>query len=111
MKVTNNTSFAVIAFGYHTRRGYGDDVTIQPGEFADVSGPYVDEMDGGSCYIHLSGEITCHEGLDDDNGFQVIQGAPLCLSAEDRGVTVRHYLDEVEPYVAEWRLANPQRKK
>lgn len=111
MKVTNNTSYPVIAFGTETRLGYGEDVTVQPGESADVSGPYVGEMGGGDCYIHLAGEITCHEGPDDDSGFQVIRGTPLCLSAGGRGVTVRHHLDEPEQYVVEWRLTHPQRKK
>lgn len=113
MKVTNNTSYPVIVFGTETRLGsYGEDVTVQPGESADVSGPYVGEMGGGGCYIHLAGEITCHEGPDDDSGFQVIRGTPLCLSAGGgRGVTVRHHLDEPEQYVVEWRLTHPQRKK
>lgn len=111
MKVTNKTSYPVIAFGTETKLGYGEDVTIPPSESADVSGPYVGEMGGGDCYIHLAGEITCHDGPDDDNGFQVVQGTPLCLLADGRGVTVRHHLDELEQYVSEWRLAHPQRKK
>ena len=111
MKVTNNTSYPVIAFGTETRLGYGEDVIIQPGECADVSGPYVGEMGGGDCYIHLAGEIICHEGCDDGSDFQVIKGTPLCLLAGGRGVTVRHHLDELEQYVSEWRLAHPQRKR
>lgn len=111
MKVINSTSYPVIAFGMETSRGYSEDITIQPGESADVSGPYVGEMGGGDCYIHLAGEITCHEGPDDDSGFQVVQGTPLFLLAGGRGVTVRHHLDELEQHVVEWRLAHPQRKK
>lgn len=113
MKVTNNTSYPVIAFGSETMTGlgYGDDVTIQPGDTVEVSGPYIGEMDGGDCYIHLAGEITCHEGPDDDNGYQVIQGNPLCLSASRRGVTVRHHLDPLEQHVAEWRLYHRGQKK
>ncbi|QQR78432.1 MAG: hypothetical protein IPJ68_05135 [Candidatus Moraniibacteriota bacterium] len=111
MKVINKTSYPIIAFGYHVEQGYAEDVTIQPGESADVSGPYVGEMGGGDCYIHLEGAITCHEGPDDDHGFQVVRGTQLCLSADGRGVTVRHHLDEPEPCVVQWRHAQPLRKK
>ena len=111
MKVTNHAACPTIAFGIVAKVGYGEDVTIQPGESADVSGPYLGEMGGGDCYIHLEGTITCHEGPDDDHGFQVIQGTPLCLGNGGRDVTVRHHLDEPEPCVVQWRHAQPLRKK
>lgn len=103
MKVINNTTFPVIVFSTETRLGYSEDVTIQSGKSRDVSGPYVGEMGSGDCYIHLAGEVTCHEGPDDNKGFQVVRGAPLSLLVGDRGVVVRHYLDELEPRVAAWR--------
>jgi len=113
MKVLNGTRAPLICFGLETRLGYGEDVVLAPGESAEVSGPYVGEMGGGSCFIYLKGEIFCQETPDDDkNGrFQVIQGTPLHLEADGRGITVRHHLDEAEPYVVAWRLAHPQPKK
>ena len=103
MKVTNHATYAIIAFGLHTQRGYGEDVRIEPGETKDVSGPYLGEMGGGKCYVQLDGDIVCHSGPDNDAGFQVIKGKPLCLQSGDLGVTVRHYEDEPEPHVKEWR--------
>ena len=57
MKVTNNTSFTLIAFGWFQSKGYGDDVSISPGQTADVNGPYLGEMGSGHCYIALPGEL------------------------------------------------------
>ena len=105
MKVKNCTTHPIIAFGYHIKRGYGEDVRIEPGEEKDVPGPYLGEMDGGACYVHIDGEIECHSSQDGDAGFQVIKGKPLCLKLKsgDVGVTVRHYKDEPEPFVKRWR--------
>lgn len=109
MKVTNKASFDIIAFGVHVPKGYGDDVTIPPGETAEISGPYVGEMGDGSCYIHLDGEVTCQEEPDDDNGLQIGRGNPICLQGGNRGVTIRHYADEPEAHVTAWRKSNPLR--
>lgn len=111
MKITNDTSYPIIAFGSVRRYGYGEDVSIQPGESANVSGPYVGEMGDGDCHLHVAGEIICHEGSDDGNCFQVIQGAPTNIDADGRGVTVRHHLDAPEQRVTEWRIAHPKREK
>lgn len=106
MKVTNNASFPVIAFGIHMEIGYGDDVIIQPGESAEVSGPRIGEMGKCSCYIHLDGELVCHEASDDDNSFQIARGMPIFLQLENKGITIRHHEDPAEEHVLEWRSRN-----
>ena len=107
MKVTNNASFPVIAFGIVIKIGYGDDVMIPPGKSADISGPYVGKMGGGSCHIHMEGELTCHENPDDDNGFQIAKGEPICLQIDDgKKINIRHFEDPVEDYVMAWRDCN-----
>ena len=106
MKITNKASYAIIAFGVATQHGYGEDVRIEPGQTANVSGPYIGEMDGGKCFIHIEGEITCQETPDDDIGFQVVRGGPLCLQSGDRGITARHHADAPEPHVIQWRRSN-----
>ncbi len=75
MKINNNTSFKIIAFCWHISHGYGDDVEIEPGESAEVNGPYIGEMGGGSCHVAIEGEISCHEKPDDEDGFQVLKGS------------------------------------
>lgn len=94
MKINNNTSSNLIAFGWHAKYGYGDDVEINPNQSAEVSGPYIGEMGGGSCHIVIEGEIVCQETPDDDNGFQVIAGNQLNLQAGDKGITVRHFSED-----------------
>ena len=94
MKVANNCSYDLIAFGWDTRLGYGDDVTILTGQSVDVSGPFIGEMGGGNCHLVLEGEIVCHEGEDDENGMHVSRGNPLPLQSGTSGITVRHHLDE-----------------
>lgn len=94
MKIFNKTSQDLIAFGWHTEHGYGNDVKIVPGQSADISGPYLGGMGGGSCYITIEGEIACQEEPDDDNGFQVIAGGQLNLQAGNKGVTVRHHSED-----------------
>jgi len=106
MNVTNNTSFSIIAFGYHEKNGYGADVEIASGETSEVNGPYLGEMGGGSCHMVIPGDLVCHEGPSDYDFFQVIAGKPLCLKVGDFGITVRHYEDELEEHVAEWRRLN-----
>ena len=92
MKVHNSTSYPIIAFVWHIRRGYGEDVTINPGETAEVIGPYLGKMGGGSCRIAFPGEISCQEGPDDASGYQVGVGNQLNLKSDsDVGITVRHY--------------------
>lgn len=106
MKITNCTKSAIIAFGIHSQYGYGDDVKIEIGETKDVSGPYIGEMGEGECYIALFGDIVCHDGHDDETGFQVVKDNPLCLQLDDhgvRGVTVRHHEDDPESHVTKWR--------
>ena len=106
MKVTNNASFDVIAFGTLNAKGYGNDVRIPAGQTAEVNGPYLGEMGGGSCHAALIGEIVCQETPDDNYGLQVLHGAPLRLGTGDRGITIRHYSDMPEEHVAKWRRNN-----
>ncbi|HOW60653.1 MAG TPA: hypothetical protein P5548_00950 [Candidatus Moranbacteria bacterium] len=94
MRIINKTSFNLIAFGWHTKYGYGNDVEIKTGQFADISGSYIGEMGGGSCCIAIEGEVICQETPDDENGFQVIPGSQLNLQAGDKGITVRHFSEE-----------------
>jgi len=93
MQIVNNTSFKLVAFAWHEQYGSGDKVEIEHGKSSEVLGPYLGEMGGGSCHIALEGEITCHEGPDDDNGFHVSKGNHLNLGNENEGVTVFHYLE------------------
>lgn len=99
MDITNKTSFPVIAFGWHIERGYGNDVTIEPGETKLVSGPYVGDMEDEPCFIHIAGEITCHEDPDNDSGFHVSADNQLNLSADKTGFCVRHHSEDrqIEP--------------
>ncbi|EKE10934.1 MAG: hypothetical protein ACD_15C00175G0004 [uncultured bacterium] len=98
MKIINNCSFAVIAFGWHLEYGYGEDVRIEPGQSAEIAGPYVGELGKGSCFIALSGEdVVCQEAPDDENGFHVSMGNQLSLgsgSTGSRGMTVRHFSED-----------------
>ncbi len=91
MKVSNNTSQRLIAFGWNTKLGYSEDVKIEPGQSVDVIGPRIGNMGGGGCRIVIEGEISCQENPDDDNGFQVVKGKQLNYRIGDNGVTVRHY--------------------
>ncbi|XLQ20159.1 MAG: hypothetical protein ACKUBY_00060 [Candidatus Moraniibacteriota bacterium] len=103
MKVTNNATFSIIAFCYDTAIGYGNDVEIQSNKSEEVEGPYLGEMGSGSCRVHIDGSITCHEAPDDEKSFEIQRGAQLCLRSGDKGIIVRHHLDEPEDYVIEWR--------
>jgi len=94
VKITNNCSYDLIAFGWDTRLGYGDDVTIAAKQSGEVSGPYVGEMGGGSCHLSIEGDIVCHEGDDDSNGFNVSKGNQLALQGGTQGVTVRHFSED-----------------
>ena len=106
MKITNEASFPVLAFGWLASKGYADDVLIGPGEAKDVNGPYLGEMDGGSCHVALIGEVTCQEAPDDVRGMQIGLGMPIHLGADDRGVTIRHHSDPPEDCVLEWRSSS-----
>ena len=96
MKVTNRTSYPLIAFGWHLQKGYGEDVAVAPGASVEVSGPYLGDMKGEPCYIHLAGSITCQEGSDDGNGFQVACGKQLSLRGHstESGITIRHHSED-----------------
>lgn len=94
MLITNQTTYTIIAFCWHTRHGYGADTEIKAGETVDVFGPYLGKMGEGNAYVIVEGEINCHETEDDDKGFRVSRGQHLALKSGDRGVTVRHYLDK-----------------
>jgi hypothetical protein len=103
MRITNKTGFAIIAFGWHKTRGYGEDVRISPGAIVEVNGPHLGEMGGGSCHVAIGGTLTCHEDLDNDIAMQVLKGEPLVLGMGDLGITVRHHADLPEDCVLDWR--------
>jgi hypothetical protein len=91
MIVKNNTSGALLAFGWHKQGGPGEEVIIPSGESIDVKGPYLGEMGGGSCYASVPGQVTCQENPDDDNGFQITKHTPLYLENQndtDIGITI-----------------------
>ncbi|MHB1163015.1 MAG: hypothetical protein ACYCZZ_00575 [Minisyncoccota bacterium] len=106
MKVTNECSFELIAFGWHKSIrsiGYGDDVRIPAGDMAEVNGPLLSVIDGEKYYLFIPGEIICREKPDGAHGFQVVRGAPLGYSGGGRGIVVRHFADEPDPHVIAWR--------
>ena len=103
MKVVNNASFAVLVFGWHTSKGYGDDVLVAPGETKEVNGPYFGEMGGGACYVALQGEVACHEAPDNDKGMKIGLGLPIFCAEGDCGFTIRHHSEQPESCVTEWR--------
>lgn len=96
MIVKNKTSFNIIAVCWHRKHGPGKAVEISPGESSEVKGPYLGEMGGGSCHILIEGEIICHEGPDDENGFHVSKGEKLDVGAEEKGLTVFHHSENHE---------------
>lgn len=90
MQVTNNTTFSIVAYCWHKVYGHGEAEVIKPGETQEVSGPLIADTDEGKGYIHVPGEITCHETPDDKNGFQVTPEIPLNLEADKKGITVQY---------------------
>ncbi len=96
MQIINNTSFTIVAFGWHKQYGAGDKVEIHPNEKGEVNGPYLGEMGGGDCYIALEGEIVVHEEPDNENGFHVSKGNHLNLGAGDQGITVFHHSEDYD---------------
>ena len=111
MKIKNNTSFEVIAFGWYKAMGprsYGADVHILPGEIVEVHGPDFTDGQDVTCQVELTGTITCHEAPDDEHGFLLAEGIVLTAGGFCRGITVRHYLDaQPERYATEWRRLAP----
>ena len=94
MKVTNDTSFTIIAFCWDAKVGYGDDTPITRGKSVNVMGPYLGNMGDGSCYVIIEGTIICQESKDDNNGFHVSIGNQLNLQKGAKGITIRHYLED-----------------
>ena len=95
MQVINNSSYQLIAFGWHKSVGYGEEVVIDPGASVDVKIPsikFIGEMNGEES---LQG-ISCQETRDDTNGFHVSRGKKLVLALGEQGVTIRHHLDETD---------------
>ena len=95
MNIVNKTSFPVIALCWHKQYGYGYEVTIDPGQSKEVSGPYIGEMGEGSCRLAMPGEITCHEDEDGESGFYVSDGNQLSLGNGESGITIRHHENEL----------------
>ncbi|MDP2091296.1 MAG: hypothetical protein Q8K30_06900 [Candidatus Gracilibacteria bacterium] len=96
MQVKNNASFTVIALTWHITYGYGQEVSIEPGETSVVLGPYIGEMGGCDCTLHFS-DVTyeCHEGLDAANVFHISAGNQCIIGNEQSGLTIRHYLEDL----------------
>lgn len=91
MKIENRTSHELIAFGWSIEHGFGKMTSIPSGESADIAGPYIGEMGGGSCHIDIPGEIICHEKPEEEKKFQVVLGNELALKiTHDLGITVLH---------------------
>lgn len=103
MKVFNQTSSEIIAFGWHREKGYGRDVRIFPGQCADVHGPYLHKVDGKELYVFLQGEIVCTENPDGGVCFQVTLGKRPRYEEGQIGITIRHHLDHPEDFVAQWK--------
>ena len=106
MKVTNRCSFEVAAVVKHAQLGQGEIVKIKPGESGEVYGPRVhtfpdddqrSKQPGVGCIL-LEGEVTVHEGPDDDANWQLAQGEPLNLGEEGAflKLIVSHSDDVVE---------------
>lgn len=97
MNLINNTSEDIIAIPYSKTQGFGKEITVKPGGKEIIQGPYLGEMGGGSCYVVIQGDdIVCQSSQDDENGYYVAKGSPLILEAEDLGVIVRHFEDEMD---------------
>jgi hypothetical protein len=92
MKVTNRTKHELVAFGWHTKAGVGEDVRIPAGTSAEVNGPDR-EMEVGALLITLPGKVVCHEVPDNESGFQVLPGKLLVLENGDLGLAVGHPAD------------------
>jgi hypothetical protein len=99
MRVENGTYFKLIAIGFHTEQGYGDDVEISPYETKIVNGPYLGQMDGGDCYVAIPGKLTCHTGLDNGKKFHIGPGKPVKLIKGKHGIHIRHHEDPEDPHV------------
>ena len=95
MNIINKTFFPVIAWCWHKSYGCGYEKIINPGQSKEVLGPYIGEMDGGHCRLVIPGEITCHEGEDNESGFHVSDGNPLTLGDDVTRVTIRRYKNEL----------------
>ena len=96
MKIINNTSFAIFVYIWHRDRGCmrrGEDIRIETENFKEIAGPYFGEVGKRDPYLKISEGVTCQEGPDDGNGFQILRGHQLTLGAE-AGVTIRHHLEK-----------------
>ena len=92
MKINNSTSYRLKAFGWNKKHGQGEEVEIESGETKEILGPYLGEMGGRECHIHLGDdEIVCHEKPDAETGYCVSEGNYLILESNDNGITVFHH--------------------
>lgn len=96
MDVQNNTTFTVIALSWHKNHGYGNQVSIPPGESAKIPGVYVGIMEDKACYTVLpESTIVCHEEQDNENGFHVSRGNQCPLGDGISGITIRHHSEDL----------------
>lgn len=103
MNIVNKTSFPVIAVCWHRQYGYGEEKTIEPGQSGKVPGLHLGEgeIKGVDHCSPMPGEITCHEGEDNEFEFHVSEGNQLNLGnggsteSSEFGVTIRHCDNEL----------------
>jgi hypothetical protein len=105
MKVVNRTAYAIVVFVHDLDSdSYGEDVTVEPGEMKEIQGPDLDVAGEGECPVNdIKDELICHSHLDDGMSFRVVKGKPKYVVLTGCIVTIRHFEDEPEPEVKQWR--------
>jgi len=94
MFVRNDCDFDIIAFCWDDRYGFGEDVLIKSGDFAEVPGPN-DAFMSDPTYRKVMGmDIRCHESPDTNYYYHVSKGHQLCLGYGPCGITIRHHEEE-----------------
>ena len=97
MKVTNNTSFTVLAFGWRRgvewSKGFSAKILILPGEVGEVNPP--PDGQGAQEEDCVKAEVVCHESPDEHVGWEIALGKPIFADRGHYGVTIYH-VDEPE---------------
>lgn len=96
MKITNRTSFVVIAFGWRKgvpwSKAFSEDVLISPGAVGEVNPP--PNSQGEQEEDCVRAEVVCQESPNDHVGWEIADGKPIFASRGHYGVTIRH-VDEL----------------
>jgi len=96
MYVINQCSYAIIAFCWDDRYGYGQDVRIESGEVEIIPGP-IKVKDGDHHYREvMKMQVKCMENADNVFKFQVLPGEQLCIGHGPTGITIRHHSENRE---------------